>query len=61
MSRKIGKVGAIKKFFGMRSGDKLTDFRNEINDLTEEDKLELAQGSALNLQLTQEEVDFPLS
>lgn len=57
----LGKVGVIRKFFGLREGDTLTDFSKEVKALSDAEKLELAQGAALNLGMTQEAVDFPLS
>ncbi len=57
----LGKIKVIRDFFGVREGDALKDFSQEIKSLSDADRLELAQGAALNLGLTQEAVDFPLS
>ncbi len=54
------KIGAIKKYFGLRDGDNAGDFMKEIKALDADERLELAQGSAMNLGLTAEDVDFPL-
>lgn len=37
-------VVILKNFFGVKEGQKLTDFANEIKELTDEDKLQLATG-----------------
>ena len=57
---KISKVKAIKDFFGFRDGDRPTDFMKEIKALDSDERLELAQGSAQNLGLSADDVDFPL-
>ena len=54
------KIGAIKKYFGMRAGDNAGDFMKEIKAIDADERLELAQGAAKNLGLTPEECDFPL-
>ena len=54
------KIKVIKDFFGMRDGDTAKDFMQEIKALSAEERLELAQGSALNLGLAADDVDFPL-
>ena len=54
------KIGAIKKYFGMREGANASDFMKEIKALDADERFELAQGSAVNLGLTAEECDFPL-
>ena len=54
------KIGAIKKYFGLRDGDNAGNFMKEIKALDADERLELAQGSAKNLGLTPEECDFPL-
>ena len=56
----VSKIGAIKKYFGLRHGDNAGDFMKEIKALDAEERLELARGSAANLGLTAEECDFPL-
>ncbi|KKK79072.1 hypothetical protein LCGC14_2837220 [marine sediment metagenome] len=54
------KIGAIKKYFGLRDGDNAGNFMKEIKTLDADERLELAQGSAMNLGLTPKECDFPL-
>ncbi len=56
----ISKIGAIKQFFGLREGDTAKDFMQEIKDLNADERLELARGSAQNLNITAEECDFPM-
>jgi hypothetical protein len=51
------KVQCIKDFFEMDAKSIMAEFK----PLSQEDRLELAQGSAKNLGLTQEQVDFPLA
>ncbi|KKL07432.1 hypothetical protein LCGC14_2586050, partial [marine sediment metagenome] len=45
----VSKIGAIKKFFGLHDGDNASAFMKEIKALDTNERLELAQGSALNL------------
>ena len=54
--QKRGQVGVIKEYFGMTPGD----MRKEYKDLSVDDKLELAQGSAKALGLKAREVSFPI-
>lgn len=56
----VSKIKAIKDFFGVHEGEGAKDFMTEIKALNADERLDLAQGSALNLGLTQEQVDFPL-
>ena len=51
-------ASAIIKYFG-KTGS-LYEFQKELKALSEEEKLELAQGSAKELGYTQEQVNFPL-
>lgn len=60
-AKKIGILAVIRKYFGYRPGDELKDFSAEVRQVTEEDKLEPAQGAAANLGLTQDQVQFPLT
>jgi hypothetical protein len=53
-----GMASAIIKYFG-KTGS-LYEFQKELKALSEEEKLELAQGSAKELGYTQEQVNFPL-
>jgi len=53
-----GQVNIIMEFFG--KGESLSTFRKELAELTEADKLELAQGSANALGYTQDQVSFKL-
>ncbi len=50
------KTKVIKEFFAMTSKEIMTEYRA----LSSEDRLEIAQGAAQNLDLTQEACDFPL-
>ncbi len=54
------KIGAIKKYFGMREGANASDFMKEIKAIDADERLELAQGAAKNLGLTPEDIDFPM-
>ena len=55
----LGKKTAILKYF-KDSDQKLSDFMKELKELSEEETLELAQGSAKELGSTKDQVDFPL-
>lgn len=59
--KKKGTATVIKEYFGYRKGENLQGFRNELKELSDEEKLELAQGAARQLGYDQEYVDFPLS
>ena len=59
MAGKLGKKSAILKFFKDRQ-QKLTEFTQELKELSESEELELAQGAAKALGYTKEEVNFPL-
>jgi hypothetical protein len=54
------KIKVIKDFFGVREGDTAKDFMQEIKALSADERLELAQGSALNLGLSADDLDFPI-
>ncbi len=58
---KISKVKAIKDYFGFRPGEKASDFMKEIKALDDDEKLELAQGAAAELGLSQDQCDFSLA
>ena len=55
--KKRSKVSVVKEFFEMESKEIMAEWRK---DLTDGDKLELAQGAAGNLGLKQDDVNFPL-
>lgn len=59
--KKKGTATILKEYFGYREGDNLKAFRDELNALSSEEKLELAIGAAKNLGYEQEYVDFSLS
>ena len=61
MTQKKGKLSVIRQYFGKKDGQSLSQFAAEVKQLTEADKNELAQGAAINLGLTQQEVDFPMN
>ena len=52
-------ASAIIKYFGKRGS--ISEFQKELKELSEKEKLELAQGCAKELGYTQEQVNFPLS
>ena len=54
-----GQIKVIMEFFG--KGESLSVFRKELADLSDADKLELAQGSAKALGYTQDQVSFKLT
>ena len=57
----IGKKTAILKYFKHRNQE-LKDFLKELKDLSPEEELELAQGSARELGYTSEQCEFlPIS
>lgn len=41
--KEVGFITACREFFGMKSGQKLTDFRDEIAALSPEDRAELTE------------------
>jgi hypothetical protein len=45
-------VQAIKTFFGLKPGQSLTDFMGELKQLSPEEKKELADGAAVQLNVT---------
>lgn len=55
-----GITTVIKEYFGYREGQTLSDFAAEVKQLSDAEKLELAQGAARNLGLTQDQVGFSL-
>jgi hypothetical protein len=57
---KMSKAVVIRKVLGMPS-ETMINFRDQYQQLTEADKLELAQGAAGVLGLTADQVDFPLA
>lgn len=50
----IGFIVACKTFFGMKDGQSLADFKNEITALTPQDRLDLIPGleAALGVKIT---------
>ena len=61
MTAKKGKLSIIRRYFGKKDGQTLSEFASEVTELSDAEKLELAQGAALNLGLSQQEVDFPMN
>ncbi len=59
-STKKGKLTVIRTYFGKQDGQTLSDFAKEVKQLSEAEKLELAQGAAQNLGLDQNALDFPI-
>jgi hypothetical protein len=55
----LSKIKVIKDYFA--SDTKASEFMKELKALDDTERLELAQGAALNMGLTQDEVAFPLS
>lgn len=41
---KKGKVKVLKEYFGLKEGQKLTDFAAELKELTDEEKVQLTEG-----------------
>ena len=60
MSKK-SKLVVIREYFGARPGEGLKEFSAELKALTAQEKIELAQGAAINLGYTQDNVDFDLA
>lgn len=56
-----GQLTVIREYFGALPGQSLMEFAQECKKLSAADKLELAQGAAINMGLMQEQVDFPLA
>ncbi len=57
MSSKISKVVILRDYFEMSAKETMAEWKA----LSEADRLELAQGAAKNMGLTQDQVDFPLA
>ena len=58
VNKSKGKAAVIMEFFG--KGNSLSEFRTELAPLSENDKLELAQGAAKALGYTKDQVSFEL-
>ena len=43
-AKEMGFMSACNDFFGMKEGQKLTDFRDEVGQLSDQDKKEIADG-----------------
>lgn len=56
-----GQMTVLRNYFGALPGQGLKAFSDEVKQLSDAEKLDLAQGAARNLGLTQDEVNFPLS
>ena len=59
-TKKIGRLIVLRNYFGLKEGEDLRSFASECAKLTEEDKVELSQGAARELGLSQDQIDFPL-
>jgi hypothetical protein len=55
-----GIVVVLKEFFGYRAGEGIHQFSEEVKQLSEAEKLEMAQAAAKQLGYIQEQVQFPL-
>lgn len=58
---KMGQLGILRRFFGMLPGQALLAFKGEIDQLSADEKLELAQLAAKQMGLTADQVSFPLT
>ena len=54
------KTSVMKEYFGLLPGQTLQAFANELKQLSDDEKLELARGCAKNLGLKQNDCDFLL-
>ncbi len=54
------KIGMIKDYFDFRPDTTSKDFMEEIKALSPEERLDLAQGAAAAMEMTEDQVDFPL-
>ena len=59
MTKKLGAITIVAKYFRDPS-QPLKEFLLETKELSESDKLELAQGAAKALDITQDNVEFSL-
>ena len=59
-NKKRSKINVIKLYFGLREGDKASDFMKEIKQLSTEERLDLAQGAAKEMNLVAAECDFKM-
>ncbi|KKM04369.1 hypothetical protein LCGC14_1764930 [marine sediment metagenome] len=57
-SKKLGTVGVLGRYFGKKDGQTISEFRTEIQAMTSDERLELAQGAAQAMGLTESEVQF---
>jgi hypothetical protein len=55
-----GPVTVLKSFFGYLPGQTISEFKTEVDRLSEQEKLELARLAAKQLGLSQAEVSFKL-
>jgi len=60
MGEKKGKLAILKEFFGPREGEGTKEFVEECQELSDLEKLELAQLAAAELGYTAEQVSFQL-
>jgi hypothetical protein len=58
--RQIGTAGVLMRFFGRKPNQTLTEFAAEVNTLSKDEQIELAQLTAAELGMGQGEVNFPL-
>jgi len=58
---KVGVLTALVRFFLLPGEDKLAFGRKVKNDMTETERLELAQGAARELGLSQDQCGFALA
>jgi hypothetical protein len=61
MDKKAMGVAIVLNKFFKRPGDTVKSFKEELEQLSEEEKIELARLAAIELGLTQAEVSFPLA
>ena len=61
MAQQKTKTVILRDYFGYQEGQKPIDFLKELKQLSEKERLELAQGAAANMGLSADDVDFPLA
>lgn len=60
MGNPKGPLVVLQEFFGRKPGQDLKAFRDEVAQLSDEEKLSMAQDAAKVMGLTQEEVIFQM-
>lgn len=61
MATQMNKTQVLRRYFGVKEGQTLSEFVAELKELSLEERVELARLAAAEMGLSQDSVDFPLS